>query len=83
MGNAFIVLRDYFLEFIPAMKVETLIIGIGTIIMALCLWEVVWTSGLHGPLVYLTLTWGIIIPSIIGGIFLVILALTLKPRPRY
>lgn len=83
MGNAFIVLRDFFLEFIPALKVEALIIGIGTIIMALCLWEVVWTSGLHGELVYMTLTWGVVIPAILGGILLVFLALTLKPRPRY
>jgi hypothetical protein len=82
MGNALFVLSSWFKEFIPALKVECLIVGFGLIAMSLCLTDVVITSGLTGSLSYLPLNLGVIAPGLLGGIGLVIAALMMKPVPR-
>lgn len=82
MGNAIKVLIDFFREFIPALKVESIIIGGGLIAMSLCLWVVCASSGLSGSNIYLALHPGTTIPGIVGGAALIFLALTLKPVSR-
>ncbi len=82
MGNAIKVLYDFFREFIPALKIESLIVGFGLIAMSLCLMLVCVSSGLTGGNIYLALHPGVTVPGIIGGAVLIFLALTLKPVPR-
>jgi hypothetical protein len=76
------VLTSWLKEFIPALKVECLIIGWGTVAMSLCLMDVAITSGLTGSLVYIPLHPGITVPGLLGGLALVGLAMTMKPVPR-
>lgn len=81
MGNAFKILYKFFREFIPALKTESLIIGVGLIVMSLCLWVVCATSGLSGTNTYIALHPGLTVPGIISGLILIYLAMTLKPVP--
>lgn len=82
MGNAVYVLSSWLKEFIPALKVECLIVGFGLIAMSLCLMVVASTSGLSGPLTYFALSPGLTVPGLLGGIALVIAAMVMKPVPR-
>jgi hypothetical protein len=82
MGNAVKVLSSWLKEFIPALKVECIIIGVSLIAMSVCLWVVAATSGLTGKLTYLILHPGTTIPGILSGILLIIAAMTMKPVPR-
>lgn len=81
MGNALKTLYNFFREFIPALKTESIILGVGLIVMSLCLWVVCATSGLSGTNTYMALHPGTTIPGIISGVVLIYLALTLKPVP--
>lgn len=79
MGTSVQILIDYLREFIPAHKVECLILGFGAILMSACLAIEAHTSGLYGPLTYLTLHPGVTGPGFLGGAGLVAAALALKP----
>lgn len=81
MGNAIMVLTSWFKEFVPALKVEAIIIGAGLIAMSLCLMDVCLTSGLTGNRTYMILHPGTTIPGIIAGVLLIVAALTMKPVP--
>jgi hypothetical protein len=82
MGNAVRILGRWFREFVPALKTECIIVGVGLILMSLCLWVVAASSGLTGKLTYLAFHPGTDIPGIIIGVILVWLAMTWKPIPR-
>jgi hypothetical protein len=82
MGNAVRVLGLWAKEFIPALKVECLIVGWGLVLMSICLIVVATTSGLTGSNTYMILHPGLTIPGIIAGLALVGAALTMKPVPR-
>lgn len=82
MGNAVNILSSWLKEFIPALKVECLIVGIGLVLISICLMVVATTSGLSGNLMYMALHPGVTAPAMIGGIVLTIAALTMKPVPR-
>lgn len=82
MGNAIMVLTSWFKEFVPALKVEAIIIGVGLIAMSLCLMDVCITSGLNGNLIYMILHPGTTVPGILAGAALIGAALTMKPVPR-
>lgn len=82
MGNAIRVLGLWLKEFIPALKVECLIVGVGMMLMSICLTVVVTTSGLTGSHTYLILHPGTTVPGFLGGLALVAAAMTMKPVPR-
>lgn len=82
MGNAIRVLGLWLKEFIPALKVECLIVGVGLVLMSICLMVVTITSGLTGKNTYLILHPGTTIPGILAGLALIGAALTMKPVPR-
>ncbi len=79
MGTTVQILIDYLREFIPAHKVECLILGVGTILMSACLALTAHTSGLYGELTYLTLHPGLTGPGFAGGAFLIAAAMVMKP----
>jgi hypothetical protein len=78
MGTTLTILKDYLAEFIPANKGHFLSIGIGLILIGICIWETAYTSGLRGDLTYLALHPGTSGPLILGGAALVIAALVMK-----
>lgn len=82
MGNAVRVLSSWLKEFIPALKVECIIIGVSLIAMSICLWVVTATSGLTGKQTYLILHPGTTIPGILGGLALIAAAMMMRPVPR-
>ncbi len=82
MGNTVNVLSEYIKEFIPALKVECLIVGVGLMLISACLMLLAITSGLTAELTYLTFHPGITVPLFLAGAFICILALTMKPVPK-
>ena len=79
MGTTITILVDFVKEFIPANKDKVLIVGIGTMLMSLCLMLVAVSSGLSGDLTYLTLHPGVTAPAFLGGLGLTGAALVMKP----
>lgn len=79
MGTTITILVDFIKEFIPANKGSVLIVGVGLMLMSLCLMMVAVTSGLSGDLTYLTLHPGTTAPAFLGGLGLTIAALVMKP----
>jgi len=83
MGTTVTILIDYIKEFIPANKGHAIALGVGMIIVGLCIALTAHTSGLRGPLTYLALHPGTSGPLIAGGALLTIAALAMKlPEKR-
>ncbi len=78
MGNTYNVLSEYLQEFIPAMKVECLIVGVSLMIISACMVLLALTSGLSGQLTYLTFNPGCTAPLFVAGAALCIWALVAK-----
>lgn len=73
-------LADFFSEFIPALKLESIIVGVGLILMSIYLWFMCNQSGLVGNLAYPVLHPGTSLFGIVAGLGLIVLALVLKPK---
>lgn len=78
MESTVTILIDYIKEFIPANKGHVLTLGVGLILVGLCIALTAHTSGLHGKLTYLALHPGTSGPLIAGGALLALAAATMK-----
>lgn len=83
-GYAFNFLIKWFKEFVPALKTECLIVGYGSMLIAICLTIECVTGGItiFGPNRNMFLHPGTTGPFFLGGLFLAFCAHTMKPVPR-
>ena len=77
MESTLSILVNYLKEFIPANKGHCLALGVGLILIGICIAETAYTSGLHGELTYFALHPGTSVPLMGGGVVLVLMALTM------
>lgn len=82
MESTISILINYVREFIPANKGHVLALGVGMILVGICIAITAHTSGLHGDLTYLALHPGTSGPLIAGGIVLALAAAMMKLPPE-
>ena len=82
LANIVNVFLDFLKEFIPSLKTEVLILGVGSIVMGLCLHVVAVSSGLHGNLTYPALHPGTSWGGIVGGLGLIALTVVFPVAPE-
>lgn len=78
MESTLSILANYIKEFIPANKGHFLTVGVGLILIGLCIAVTAVTSGLTGQLTYLALHPGTSLSLIVAGLVVVVAALTMK-----
>lgn len=82
MGSTVTILIDYIKEFIPANKGHFLAAGVTAFLIGACIWLTAVTSGLTGELTYLALHPGTSVPVMLGGVGLIVAALTMQLPPE-
>lgn len=82
LANVVNVLLDFLKEFVPALKTEVLILGVGAIVMGICLHVVAVSSGLSGDLTYPVLHPGTSWGGIGGGLALIALTFVFSTPPE-